>query len=180
MSRLLLALTIMLAMFSACTQEQKQSSSATGVKVQSPNTVAPTYKGSITTYDQTALSKLTPFQFLDSLKTHTAESFVRIVPTKDWIKADDIPKLFSMVHDRTACAGVVSSEINNIPPRNIHSTVGVEAMMLIEGYRAKKYPAYPTSVEFSKAMQMDKDKKLVLYPQEDLIQRQHEWIETQF
>ncbi len=58
---------------------------------------------------------------------------------RGWIQASDIPELLKLVDSSVPCAAVVSSVSSVLPSER--STVGHEAMYLIEGYRHGGYPS---------------------------------------
>ena len=57
---------------------------------------------------------------------------------RGWIQASDIPALLKLLDSTAPCAAVVSSTSSVLPSEA--STIGHEAMFLIEGYRHGSYP----------------------------------------
>ena len=59
-------------------------------------------------------------------------------PPSDWIKKEHIGKLMKHIESKDRAAFVISPKSSYLPSGS--STVGDEAMYLIEGYKLKKYP----------------------------------------
>jgi len=56
-----------------------------------------------------------------------------------WVQESDVRQLMGMIDSTAKCAAVVSTLSSVLPSEE--STVGREAMFLIEGYRAGRYPS---------------------------------------
>jgi hypothetical protein len=98
----------------------------------------------------------------------------------NWITKKDIDQLITKVDSKEPCAGVVYNKSAIMPHKNVRSTVGIEALMMIEGYRHKEYPAYNSSLEYGKSMQLDQQtRKLVLFPGIQLVQEARQWYKSQ-
>ena len=82
-----------------------------------------------------------PLNFLELLKKHAGA--IAVIksgnkPPKDWVTNKDVKKLIGLVDSKTLAAPVVSEGCPFMPSGC--STVGNEAMFLIEGYRKGAYP----------------------------------------
>jgi len=62
---------------------------------------------------------------------------------RGWLLESDLPQLVNLIDSPTPCLAVVSSNSSVLP--SSLSTVGVEAIFLIEGYRTGRYPPAITS-----------------------------------
>jgi hypothetical protein len=95
-------------------------------------------------------SKISPLDFLNILKNRS-KSWVTIWenPPDGWITTNDINKLMKLVDSKEPAAPVVSAVSSYLPFKE-KSTVGNEAMFLIEGYRQKRYPPTLCSVYYFK------------------------------
>ena len=86
-------------------------------------------------------SKTTPLDFLNILKNRK-DSIVFIdyahQPPRDWIKAEHVKQLIEMIGSQESAAPVLSDASPYLPKSP--STVGNEALFLIEGFRKKQYP----------------------------------------
>jgi len=88
-----------------------------------------------------------PLNFLKILKTHTSSVIIIKAdnrPPKDWIRDKDVWELVGLADSKTLAAPVLSEKCPFLP--NGHSTVGNEAMFLMEGYRKGSYPPTLCSV----------------------------------
>jgi hypothetical protein len=86
------------------------------------------------------LSKIKPLDFLDALKVARL-SMTEITikyPIKNWVTKNDLPALLALTDSTEPCASValISSSVYNADG----STVGQEALYMIEGCRAGAYP----------------------------------------
>ena len=68
-------------------------------------------------------------------------------PDENWIKPEHIHGLINVMDSKEPCRPVMSIYSSTIP-RNL-STVGDEAIFLIQGFRAKRYPPRPNSQTYS-------------------------------
>ena len=92
------------------------------------------------TTDLTDLSKIKPLDFLSALKAarlSTPEVLIQ-GKIKNWITKNDLPALLALTDSTEPCASValISSSVYN----GEGSTVGQEALYMIEGCRAGAYP----------------------------------------
>jgi len=94
-------------------------------------------------------TKITPLDFLDVLKSRSGTLVtIWVYPPKDWIKKEHINQLCELVDSDKPAAPVVSV-ISSYRPQP-QSTVGNEAMFLIEGFRKGHYPPDLCSVHYFK------------------------------
>ncbi len=85
-------------------------------------------------------SKVNPIDFLNILKKHPDKPFtIENYPPQGWIKGEHVNKLIELIDSQEPAASVVSI-ISSYYPFNQTSTVGNEAMFLIEGFKAGQYP----------------------------------------
>lgn len=88
-----------------------------------------------------------PMQFLYFLRSHKdAVVFIEDShrPPENWIKEEDVAQIMPLVRSEDAAAPVVSQSSSYLPSHS--STMGNEAMFLVEGFRSKKYPPTQCSV----------------------------------
>ena len=96
----------------------------------------------------------TPLEFLDVLRQRAVLQTAHVTPAwytvhgthRGWIVEGDIPKLLELVDSTEPCAAVVSSGSSVLPTKL--STVGREAMFLIDGYRSGAYPPAIASIHW--------------------------------
>ena len=92
-----------------------------------------------------------PEEFIEFLKDHIHPlGFYTInddVQIDNWIKEEHIPKLMELVDSKESCLHVVSTYSSTLPFKL--STVGNEAIFLIQGFRKNRYPPRPTSMNIS-------------------------------
>ncbi|HRX33383.1 MAG TPA: hypothetical protein P5263_03900 [Methanoregulaceae archaeon] len=81
----------------------------------------------------------TPMEFLDDLHTHPGCQVPVIDVPDHWITHDDVQLLMQLIDSPEPAAPVVSL-LSSYRPFNQTSTVGNEALFLIEGYRTGQYP----------------------------------------
>lgn len=91
----------------------------------------------------------TPIEFLDELKKNPDKEVTIMQAPDDWIKKEHVEELIKNV-DSTEPAAPLVSVISSYYPFNQSSTVGNEALFLIEGYRAGTYPPALCSVYYFK------------------------------
>ena len=98
-------------------------------------------------YDWT---KISPVEFLRNLKDKK-KGVVTIYnyPPKDWITEVDVSKLMQWI-DSNDSSAIVVSIFSSYFPKEEKSTVGNEAMFLIEGFKKGKYPSALCSVHYFK------------------------------
>lgn len=81
----------------------------------------------------------TPVEFLDELKKHPEKEVTIMQAPDGWIKKEHVEELMKYVDSKEPAAPVVSF-LSSYYPFNQTSTGGNEALFLIEGYRAARYP----------------------------------------
>ncbi|HNQ29670.1 MAG TPA: hypothetical protein PKM87_06080 [Methanolinea sp.] len=89
----------------------------------------------------------TPIEYLDDLRMHPRSHVLVIDVPRDWITPADVEHLMQEI-DSTEPAAPVVSPLSSYRPFNQTSTVGNEALYLIEGYRAGKYPPALCSLHY--------------------------------
>ncbi|MFZ2455074.1 MAG: hypothetical protein WAX07_01170 [Candidatus Altiarchaeia archaeon] len=89
----------------------------------------------------------TPLDYLNELKAHPGNAVSVMQAPDDWIKKEHVAELMKYVDSKEPAAPVVSL-ISSYYPFNQTSTVGNEALFLIEGYRAARYPPALCSVYY--------------------------------
>jgi hypothetical protein len=103
----------------------------------------------------------TPEEFLEFLKKdikkgvytfpyNSATSFFQIInqpPDDNWIKPEHIHGLIKLIDSKEPCRPVMSIYSSTFP-RGL-STIGDESMLLIQGFREKRYPPYLNSRTYS-------------------------------
>lgn len=178
----LLAGALMASMaFASCSQNDKETSTVAPKKTATPQPTTATPEPPKVLFTQDSLKQLKPMQFLDLLKQHLPDDFVAVEKAPiNWVTRKDVDQLMALVDSKEPCAGVVYNKSAIMPHKNVRSTVGIEALMMIEGYRKKEYPAYNSSLEYGKSMQMDQQThKLVLFPGSQFVQEARDWYKTQ-
>jgi len=96
-------------------------------------------------------SKSGPMDFLDILKKNKYSIVVVDTsdkPPRDWINREDVARLMQVIESVEPAAPVISKDSPYLPSEG--STVGNEAMFLIEGFRKKSYPPLSASVYYFK------------------------------
>jgi len=92
-----------------------------------------------------------PEEFIEFLKDHIHPlGFYPIDDAQidnDWIKEEHIPKLMELIDSKEPCLNVVSMYSSTLPFKL--STVGNEAIFLIQGFRKNRYPPQLTSMNIS-------------------------------
>lgn len=88
-----------------------------------------------------------PVEYLHDLRTHP--EWLAVVPDvpEGWISTRDTGQLMQEI-DSTEPAAPVISPISSYRPFNRTSTVGNEAMFLLEGYREGRYPPALCSLDY--------------------------------
>lgn len=100
--------------------------------------------------EQPNWSKVDPLDFLNILIKRPENPFTIInYPPKDWIKEKHIQKLILLMDSKEPASPVVSV-ISSYYPFNETSTVGNEAMFLIEGFKTGRYLPSLCSVYYFK------------------------------
>jgi hypothetical protein len=101
--------------------------------------------------DVTDLWGISPVEFLKSLKMErsTTDEYIFREPVKHWISRRDLPGLLALADSQEPCASVAleTSSVRNLRG----STMGQEALFLLEGYRTGAYPPAPNSVVYDPA-----------------------------
>lgn len=93
-------------------------------------------------------SKIDPLDFIEILK-YAPETPLEILegPPSDWIKEQHVSELMTLIDSQEPASPVVSL-LSSYYPFNQTSTVGNEAMFLIEGYRTGRYPPRLSSLYY--------------------------------
>jgi hypothetical protein len=94
-------------------------------------------------------SKVSPVEFLDLLKTRLGVSpYVTVwnSPPPGWIKEADVEQLMRLIKSKEPAGHVVMAKCSQVPTKN--STVGAQAMFLIEGFRRGSYAPSISSESF--------------------------------
>ena len=99
--------------------------------------------------DSCYFSTHTPMDFLNDLRMHPDQPVMVLDVPDDWITLHDVALLMQEIDSPEPAAPVVSP-ISSYRPFNQTSTVGNEALFLIEGYRSGKYPPALCSVYYFK------------------------------
>jgi hypothetical protein len=98
-------------------------------------------------YEDCYWGNYTPLDFLSELKAHPDNAVSVMMAPDDWIKKEHVAELMEYVDSKEPAAPVVSL-ISSYYPFNQTSTVGNEALFLIEGYRTARYPPALCSVYY--------------------------------
>ena len=99
--------------------------------------------------DSCYFSTHTPIDFLNDLRMHPDQPVMVLDVPDDWITLHDVALLMQEIDSPEPAAPVVSP-ISSYWPFNQTSTVGNEALFLIEGYRTGKYPPALCSLYYFK------------------------------
>ena len=91
----------------------------------------------------------TPVEFLNDLRMHPGKPVMVLDVPPGWITRDDAGILMEKIDSSEPAAPVVSP-ISSYWPFNETSTVGNEALFLLEGYRTGKYPPALCSLYYFK------------------------------
>jgi hypothetical protein len=94
-------------------------------------------------------SKVSPVEFLGILKTRLGPVPIFTVwnePPPGWIKEADVELLMGLIKSREPAGHVVMSRGSYLPTKR--STVGAQAMYLINGFRRERYPTSLSSDDF--------------------------------
>lgn len=103
----------------------------------------------LTTGDSCYFETHTPIEFLNDLRMHPYEPVMVIDVPEGWITPEDAGLLIQEIDSEEPAAPVVSP-ISSYWPGNQTSTVGNEALFLLEGYRAGRYPPNLCSLYYFK------------------------------
>jgi hypothetical protein len=96
------------------------------------------------------LRGMTPVDFLNFLReSETTDECIFRAPIKNWILKKDLPGLLSLIDSQEPCASVAL--MNSSSWNTQGSTVGQEALFMIEGYRKGEYPPALNSGGYSEA-----------------------------
>jgi hypothetical protein len=94
-------------------------------------------------------SKVSPIEFLDILKKRLRYgSFFTVwtAPPAGWMKEADVEQLMKLIKSKDPAGHVITSRESHLPSK--HSTVGRQAMFLIEGFRKGSYPPFMSSEDY--------------------------------
>ena len=90
-----------------------------------------------------------PLAFLNDLRTHPGQPVLILEVPADWITREDASALMQLIDSEEPAAPVVLA-LSSYFPFNQTSTVGNEAMFLLEGYRTGRYPPALCSLYYFK------------------------------
>ena len=125
--RIILALILSSSIIGCATRLVQQQSSNTSINEE----FSPT--------DPFKWENLTPIEFLNYLKERQGTLLTIWEPApRDWIKKEHIPKLMELIESNTPCAHTVAAISSCLPPPK--STIGDEAIFLIDGFIEGRYP----------------------------------------
>lgn len=101
--------------------------------------------------EQLDWSKVSPIEFLQILQERDRLRPVPMFtvwsePPSGWIKEAHVEALLRLVKSKKPAAHVLMATSSHLPSKN--STVGVQAMYLIEGFRKGRYPTSLSSEDF--------------------------------
>lgn len=91
----------------------------------------------------------TPMDFLNDLSRHPHQPVMVLDVPDDWITLQDAAMLMQEIDAQEPAASVVSP-LSSYWPFNQSSTVGNEALFLLEGYRTGRYPPALCSLYYFK------------------------------
>jgi hypothetical protein len=149
---LISVLLVMLLLSAGCT-ESSPPTSGIGNETTLPSVTAPTRSADtcsfehligrsdthLTTGDSCYFETHTPMEFLNDLRMHPDEPVLVLDVPEGWITPEDAGQLIQEIYSVEPAAPVVSP-VSSYWPSNQTSTVGNEALFLLEGYRAGRYP----------------------------------------
>lgn len=101
----------------------------------------------LTEGDSCYFSTHNPLTFLNDLRTHAGKQSMVFEVPDNWITHADVQGLMQEIDSAEPAAPVVSA-LSSYWPFNQTSTVGNEALFLIEGYRTGRYPPNPCSLYY--------------------------------
>jgi len=89
--------------------------------------------------DKNDYSKINPIVFISILKDKSDSIYLDILtqPPKGWIKDGHIHELIKLIDSQEPAANVCDMKSPHVP--STQSTVGMEAMLLIDAFRTGKY-----------------------------------------
>lgn len=101
--------------------------------------------------DITDLWGITPVEFLKALKMERSDTdeYIFREPVKNWISKSDLPGLLALSNSREPCASIALATSSAWNSQG--STMGQEALFMIDGYRKGIYPPAPNSGGYSDA-----------------------------
>jgi len=99
---------------------------------------------------------ITPVEFLTALKMERASTYPYLFrePIKHWISRKDLPGLLALTESKEPCAPValMSFSVASSPVLDPQgSTMGQEALFMIEGFRKGEFPPAPSSGGYDEA-----------------------------
>ena len=104
-------------------------------------------EGDIMGLDSCYFAGHAPMEFLDDLRTDPTRPVLVLNTPPNWITLKDV-ELMMQVIDSSEPAAPVVSPLSSYWPSNETSTVGNEALFLIEGYRTGHYPPGLSSIYY--------------------------------
>lgn len=124
-------------------------------------------------------TQYTPVTFIEYLKANVASGTVVLDKApENWIKKSHVAALVKLLDSTEPCAGISLRGSGPTPPDNVQSSVGAEALLILETYKQKTaYPAVPGSLQFIKMLQRNPNDadKLILIPQPHQIEEAKIW-----
>lgn len=181
MHRILLlpATALILLLFAQCNSQQEPVAPAPVVETPKPEP-APVVSGSnAIDFPADGYTKYTPVAFIDYLKENVASGTVLLdVAPNGWIQKQHVKDLVKLLDSKEPCAGITLRNSGPNPPDKVQSSVGAEALLILESYKQKMaYPAVSSSLNFIRVLQKsttDPD-KLILLPQQAQIDAAKAW-----
>ena len=106
--------------------------------------------GNLILIDSTNWNHYTPLELIKELRD-TSYRFMTIISVddkcpSDWIKKSDVAQLMPLITDTTKAGILHSHALNQLYTRQ-YSTLGEQALFIIEGYRYKNFPPALTSYQ---------------------------------
>jgi hypothetical protein len=99
-----------------------------------------------TTSDAFDPTNMSPIKLLDTLQKEGSGEFLFVKPVKGWVTKKDVPALLSQINSKVQCASVALTASSYYSNRS--STVGNEAIFMLEGFRKGEYPPALNSITF--------------------------------
>ncbi|MDX2003364.1 MAG: hypothetical protein SFW35_13085 [Chitinophagales bacterium] len=159
---------------------EKKGNKQTPEKKDEPIYLAPIPSTPTLLIDDVGYDSMSAIQLLDLLIANIDSHWVMVDKAPyEWIKPDDIDSLVKLIRSKEPCAGLILKSSNIYPPNNVQSTVGVEAMLMIDSYRKGWYPAFNSTLDYSKELTPDAGtKKLLILPQPALVRDIEQWYNS--
>jgi len=126
----------------------------------------------LSTGDSCYFNSHTPMDYLDDLRMHPLQQVMVLDVPDTWITLHDAELLMLEIDSDEPAAPVVSP-LSSYRPFNQTSTVGNEALFLLEGYRTGKYPPALCSLYYFRPNRTEMRSWLNAYGKQDLAD---EWV----